>query len=59
MKVKQQKPVIQDDANDFYVWAKNGRLVINYCFLLSSTYEDNKSFLNSVCSEVKATVKSE
>ena len=52
MAVKQQKAVIQD-ANDFFAWAKSVDSSIEYRFISTATYEENKRFLDEASNKVK------
>ena len=50
--VKQQEEVIQD-ANNFFAWAKNVDFIIEYCFISTAVYEENKRFLDEASNKVK------
>ena len=50
--VKQQEEVIQD-ANNFFAWAKNVDFIIEYCFISTAAYEENKRFLDEASNKVK------
>ena len=50
--VKQQEEVIQD-ANSFFAWAKNVDFIIEYCFISTAAYEENKRFLDKASNKVK------